>query len=108
MKTERKVLISPREKAALAELQGIIREHYPAALFSVRRGVDDPAAVELWTTVDVEDTDLLLDHVIDRVMELQIEDGLPVHVIPVRPRARVLAMRKAEVKRAVHQTPVQP
>ena len=77
MTTERTTPISPRAQAALSELQGMITRHYPDATFAVRRGVDDPQELELWTTVDVEDTDLVLDHVIDRVMELQIEEGLP-------------------------------
>ncbi|MFN8556134.1 MAG: hypothetical protein U0531_01850 [Dehalococcoidia bacterium] len=35
----------------------------------------------LIVTVDVDDTDAVLD-TIDRVLELQLDDGLPVHVIP--------------------------
>jgi hypothetical protein len=78
---------------ALAELQGIIAEHYPSASFDVRPGLDDPGSVELWATVDVEDTDQVLDPVLDRVLDYQLQ-GLPLHVIPVRPRERVLAMRR--------------
>ena len=37
MTAERKHAMAPRAKAALAELQGIITEHYPAASFAVRR-----------------------------------------------------------------------
>ncbi len=108
MKTEREPTISDRSKAALAELQGLITRQYPAATFSVRRGIDDSDGIELWTTVDVEDTDQVLDHVIDRVMEMQIEDRLPVHVIPVRPRERVLAMRREEHARVVGRLSAQP
>ncbi len=99
MKTEQTHPISPEERAALAELKGLLRTHYPAATFSVRRGIDDPESIQLWTTVDVEDTDTVLDVVIDRVMAFQIEQAIPVHVIPVRPRTRIRAMRQQEAKR---------
>ncbi len=102
MTADRKHTTQPEAGAAIAELQGIIREPYPSALFAVRRGIDDPEAIQLWTTVDMEDTEQILDHVLDRVLELQLE-GLPVHVIPVRPRERVLAMRQEERARAGRQ-----
>lgn len=89
--------LDARTQAALTELQGLIRQHYPDAKFSVRRGIDEPESIHLVTTVDVEDTDAVLDVVIERLMELHIEEGLPVHVIPVRPIERVMALRqKAE------------
>jgi hypothetical protein len=38
--------------------------------------------------------------VTDRVLQFQLEDRLPIHVIPVRPRERVLAMlREAQAER---------
>jgi hypothetical protein len=47
--------------------------------------------------------------VIDRVMELQVEEGLPIHVIPLRPIARVLALRqKAKQVAQRFQTPLSP
>jgi hypothetical protein len=42
-------------------------------------------------TVDVEDTEAVMDVYIDRLLELQIDAGLAVYVVPVRPLARVLA-----------------
>jgi hypothetical protein len=101
--------MDPRTQAALRELQRMLREHYPAATFQVRRGTDDPASIHLVSTVDVEDTDTVLDVVIDRVMELQVEEGLPIHVIPLRPIARVLALRqKAKQVAQRFQTPLSP
>jgi hypothetical protein len=85
--------ISPRIRQALDELQTMIRRRYPDATFRVARGMDDPQAIHLVTTVDVDDQDAVLDLVVDRMMELQIAEGLPMFVIPVRPAARVLAMR---------------
>ena len=72
-------------EAALAELQMLIVEKYRDARFAIRRGIDDPDSVELVATVDVENRDDVLDLVIDRVLAYQIDDGLPIHVIPRRP-----------------------
>lgn len=98
---------------ALTELRQILREHYPDAKFQVRRGIDDPESIHLVTTVDVEDTDTVLDVVIDRLMELQVEEGLPIiHVIPIRPIERVMALskraEKAILKRIQSPPMVQP
>ena len=90
MSTEQEVEVASRMQSALDELRGLIREHYPQARFSVARGHDEPENVHLITTVDLEDADEVLDLVIDRVVELQVEERIPVHVIPVRPVRRVL------------------
>jgi hypothetical protein len=83
-------------RQAVDELQLLIRQRYPDATFSVVRSPEDPRIVHLMTTVDVPDTTEVVDAVLDRVLALQIEERLPVHVIPVRPRERVLAMLRAE------------
>jgi hypothetical protein len=87
--------MSPRMQQALEELQGVIRQHYPTATFAVSRGEDDPEAVHLTTTVDLDDPDEVLDVVIARLLELQVEEQLPVYVIPVRAPERVAALRRA-------------
>jgi hypothetical protein len=87
--------LSPRMQQALAELQGIIAQHYPTATFAVHRGEDDPEAVHLTTTVDLDDPDEVLDVVIARVLELQGAEQLPVYLIPVRTPERVAALRRA-------------
>ena len=86
----------PRVKNALDELRGMIRERWPAATFEVTCGEDNPEGIHLNATVDIEDTDEVGDLVIDRVLELQLEQGLPIHVIPLRPMERVLAELRAE------------
>jgi len=42
-------------------------------------------------TVDAEDTEAVVDVYVDRLLELQIDAGLAVYRVPVRPLARVLA-----------------
>ncbi len=96
MKTERELKLRPRMQAAIEELKGLIREHYPDATFRVTRSPEDPRSIHLMTTVDVPDTTEVVDAVLDRVLEMQIQEKLPVHVIPVQPRERVLAMLRAE------------
>ena len=86
----------PRIREALAELQNLILDRYPDASFTVSEG-DDPTGVYLRATVDVEDLDEVLDVVIDRLLDLQIRERLPVYVIPVRPLERTVAeLRRAK------------
>jgi hypothetical protein len=45
----------------------------------------------LVTTVDIADTDEVIALVGDRLIELQVDEGLPVYVTPLRPIERVIA-----------------
>lgn len=89
MSTERASDLNRRTQSALAELQQMIREGYPGATFALSHG-DNPEGEYLIATVDVEDTDEVVDVFIERLVEMQVEEGLPVYVIPVRPLERVL------------------
>lgn len=80
-----------RITAAIAELQELIRSRFPDSEFRIEQGRDEPDAVHLVVTADVEDPDVVVDLVIDRVLELQIDEGVPVHVIPLRAHGRVIA-----------------
>ena len=51
------------------------------------RGIDDPDAIHLEATVNISDVDEVLDLVMDRMMDIQIDEGVPIFVIPVRPAA---------------------
>ena len=87
--------LEPRIEGALEELRGMIARQYPTATFELSRGQDEPRNVHLTVAVDVDDTDEVLDLVIDRVVGLQVEEGIPVHVIPIRTPERVLAVMRA-------------
>lgn len=78
-----------RIQQGITELQGIIREHFAEAAFAVFHG-DDPEGVYVRVTVDVEDTDEVVDVFLDRLLELQVEEELPLYVLPVRPANRSL------------------
>lgn len=89
----------PRMQFAIVDLQDLIRQHYPDVTFSVGPIGDTPG---IWITamVDLEDPDEVVDLVIDRVVEMQESDGLPLHVLPHRTPERIAAMRRAETDRS--------
>lgn len=84
------VLSDPRVVSALAEFRQRISERYPEATFTVERGVE-PIGVYLVATVDIEDTTEVFELVADRMLDLQIEEGMPLYVRIEQPLARVLA-----------------
>jgi len=75
--------------AAMDELEALISSRYPTASYQRSHG-EDPEGQYLTATVDIDDTDDVVDLVINRLLEMQIEEGLPVYVIPIRPIQRVL------------------
>ena len=83
----------PRIQGALEELKAVIKGHYPQARFVVTQG-GDPEGVYLKPIVDVEDTEEVFDVVVDRLLRMQIDENLPVYVIPVRPAETVARMMR--------------
>ncbi len=79
------------EQSALNELSGAIVKRYPGAHFATVRG-EDPAGWYLRATVDLDDPDEVMDVVIDRLLEYQIDQQLPVYVIPLRTKERLTAL----------------
>ena len=88
---EQRMQVDGRMQAAIAELRALIGQRYPDATFSLSHPEDEPTSVELTAVVDVDDPDEVLDLVIDRVVELQVDEELPIHVVPIRTPARVAA-----------------
>lgn len=90
MSTQRTTREDPRIEAALGELEATIKARFPSADFQVLHGLgDDPDGVYLEATVDAEDTDAVMDAVIDRLVELEVDEGLPIYVLPVRTPERI-------------------
>jgi hypothetical protein len=83
----------PRIERAVAELQAMIVARYPEATFAVWQG-EDPIGTYITATVDVADPDEVTDLIIERLIGMQVEEELPVYVIPVRPIARIQAARR--------------
>jgi hypothetical protein len=90
MRLECHVPLTPRMEEAVHELQRLITARFPQAAFVVEEGCD-PEGIYLVTTVDIVDTDEVMAVVGDRLVELQVEEGLPVYVTPLRPITRVVA-----------------
>jgi len=97
MSAERLSEIAPQMQSALDELRTMIQEQHPTATFAIMHAEDDLESVHLQTTVDVEDPETILDLVIDRVLELQAEEHLPIHVIPIRPLERVAQTMRSRI-----------
>ena len=90
MKQERAVPLPPAMEKAVNELKGTIAARFPQASFVVEEGFD-PKGIYLVTTVDIADTDEVIDVVGDWLVELQVDEGLPIYVTPLRPIQRVIA-----------------
>ena len=90
-RTERNQPLRPRMQEAITELEGMILARYPEAQFQIERSPESARIIHLTTTVDVPDLNEVIDVVIDRLVELQVEEELPLYVIPIRPVERVIA-----------------
>ena len=91
MMNEHVDMVDQQIAAAVVELQGMIRQQYPDAMFDVVQG-QDPDGCYVWTSVDTDDPDAVLDVVVDRLLTLQIEERVPVYVIPIRTPERLRAV----------------
>ncbi len=95
MTIERDYMTDPRIQAAVTELQELILTLYPSTVFTVGEA-DDPDGVYMRAGVDVDDPDEVTAIFIDRMIDLQVEDGLPIYVVPVRTPERRAALRQRQ------------
>jgi hypothetical protein len=77
----------PRIRAAIAAFRDLILSNYPGTGFSESIG-EDPIGVWLTAEVDIDDPDEVMDLVIDRLVAIQVDEGLPLYILPVRTRER--------------------
>jgi hypothetical protein len=91
---KRGLKLSPRMKSAIDELKGMLLDRYPEATFEVERDPEESDGVDLVVTVDVEDIGDVLGVVIHRLVDMQVEEDLPIHVSPVQPLERVLELMR--------------
>ena len=103
MKQEHPIPLTSAMEKAVNELKGTIAERFPQACFVVEEGFD-PKGIYLVTTVDIADTDEVIDVVGDRLLELQVDEGLPLYVTSLRPIERVIA----ELRERNQTNPVSP
>jgi hypothetical protein len=95
---DEEVEITPQMQAALDELQGMIAARFPDATFVVQEQYDPPG-IALVATVDIDDTDEIIDVIGDRLVDLQVYESLPVYVIPSQPIERVRAQFREQQAR---------
>jgi hypothetical protein len=89
MSPECHVRLTPRMEEAVHELRRRITACFPQAAFVVEEGFD-PEEIYLATIVDIADPHEVMAVVGDRLAELQVEEGLPVYMTPLRPITRVV------------------
>src|SRR5713101_8412449 len=98
MKQEHQEPLDSRTQGAIDEMRQRILQRYPSAQFAVTRSQDEPENIHLITAVDLDDPDEVLDLVLERLIELEVEERIPLYVIPVRTSERILAELKQEGK----------
>lgn len=108
MSLEQEPRLSPRMQRAVTELKGLVQQHYPEATFRVTRDPEEPRSIDLLATVDVEDRQAVMDVVLERVLQCQIEEKLPVHVIPLHTPelARALLAQQRRERRSASDIPL--
>ena len=92
--------VSERTRQAIAELRDANLARYPTTTFELARAADDPRGIHLLAIAEVDDPDEVGDLVIDRVVALQVDEGIPLHVIPLRTPERIQAARETDRGRA--------
>jgi hypothetical protein len=76
---------NPKIQKALTELKHLIQQRWPDASFITERGFD-PEGIYLIATIDVQDTVEVMEAIVERLVDFQVEEGLPVYVNVVRPQ----------------------
>lgn len=78
---------------AIAEVEARIRAVYPEATFRLVEG-EDPVGLYLDAYTDAEDAFAVLDLVSDWLVDLSVEAGAHLHVIPLPQEASALHVSK--------------
>ena len=71
---------TPRTAAALTDLRRLIQEHDPTSTFTDSIRLEPAVGFYLNVMVDVDDTDEVEAGYIDRLIDIQVEDKLPVYL----------------------------
>jgi hypothetical protein len=87
--------LGSRMRGAIETVRVMIGQEYPSATFRLSRGPDDADQVLLWATVDLDDPEEVLDFVNEPLWQLEDEEGIILHVIPLKTPERVVADMRA-------------
>jgi hypothetical protein len=71
-----------RTQQAIDEVQDVIKAAFPEAAFQVHRG-DDPAGIYIDAYTKAESGFDVLDLIGDRLVDLCVDEGLGIHVVPL-------------------------
>lgn len=92
--------VDPRAQPAIDEIQQAILKRWPDVTFSIHRGPDNPNGIHMDVFVDEEDPDVVLEGgLTDRLVDILVDDGIPLHVIPLHTHERALAAYAAYKER---------
>jgi hypothetical protein len=92
-------VVNEPAQAAIDELKRSILSRHPEATFEVGPGTDDPTLIHLYAYVDLDDPEEAADEILDRMVDIQLDDGIPLHVIPMSTPARALKRAQEYAKR---------
>jgi hypothetical protein len=81
-----------RRQDAVRELSALITQRYPTASISVGPAEQGQDVTHITAVLDLDDPDEVADLVMDRMLELQLDEGIPIYVIPIRTLERVAAL----------------
>ena len=101
---EIQIIITPRAQAALDEIRSLIASRFPQATFEVQKGYE-PAGIYLVAVVDVEDLDEVRDVFMSRLVDMQVDDRIPIYVRVRRPFERTWARFQEEQTRRAQAEP---
>jgi len=83
--------ITPRLEEAIAEMKERISRRFPSTTYTMYQG-EDPLGIYLIATVDTDDLEEVKDLYLSRLVDLQVEEELPLFVIPERTPERNAAI----------------
>jgi hypothetical protein len=86
--------LDPQRRSAVEELKQLIAARYPTTPFVDEPGIDDPEATHIVATVDLDGLDEVVDLVIDRMLELQLDERILVYLLPIRTPQRLEKLTK--------------
>ena len=78
----------PRMVPAIAELSNLVRARFPNAKIEAYTSYEPILGVTLAVTADAN-LDEIIDSVIERMVDMQLEEGLPIHISPRTARPSV-------------------
>ena len=91
MTIEPPILLTSQMENAVEEIKRLVTRRFPDATFALGHG-EDPEGMHLIITVDLDDMGEVVDLSLDRLVDMQLDDMLPLYVIPLRPVERSLAI----------------